>query len=227
MSSSRPNLSSAFAPSAPRGAKLEGLLTPKRKKTENPPTEPTALSKPLRIIDGSEVTESSRASQEQGQLNGMERTGERGMENPPVLRDESSLVTPKNNAKKQTKTESKTSKTVPGALRNVGVYLAPQLLADVKEAVHQNRTTYADLLLDAFEALDEETLSREFNPESVPTSSGMPRRAVRRRGTAGIQIQVRLDDDQISWLDDKVVVFRAPSRSALVSAAYKLHLNRQ
>jgi hypothetical protein len=113
---------------------------------------------------------------------------------------------------------------VPGAPRNVGVYLAPQLLTDVKEAVHLQRITYADLLIDAFEAVDAALIAREFEPETVLTSSGMPRRAVRRRGSAGIQIQVRLDDGQIAWLDDKVVEFDAPSRSALVSAVYKLHL---
>jgi hypothetical protein len=90
--------------------------------------------------------------------------------------------------------------------------------------VHSARVTYADLLLDAFEALDPESIVREFRPETVPTASGMPRRAVRQRGSAGIQIQVRLDDDQVAWLDQKVIEFGAPSRSALVSTAFKLHV---
>jgi hypothetical protein len=97
----------------------------------------------------------------------------------------------------------------------------------VKEAVHLQRITYADLLIDAFEAVDAALIAREFQPETILTSSGMPRRAVRRRGSAGIQIQVRLDDGQIAWLDQKVVEFSAPSRSALVSAVYKLHVSKE
>jgi hypothetical protein len=70
-----------------------------------------------------------------------------------------------------------------------------------------------------------DTIAREFMPESVPTtSSGMPRRVPRRRGEAGIQIQVRLDGNQTAWLDDKVIEFNAPSRSALVSTVYRLYL---
>ncbi|WP_400160548.1 hypothetical protein [Arthrobacter sp. BPSS-3] len=118
----------------------------------------------------------------------------------------------------------KASETVPGGLRNVGVYLPPALLADVKDAVYHARTTYADLLIDAFEALDEEQISGEFTVETMLTRSGMPRRVPRKRGEAGIQIQLRLDGLQVAWLDEKVVEFGAPSRSALVSAVFKLHV---
>jgi hypothetical protein len=112
---------------------------------------------------------------------------------------------------------------VPGALRNVGVYLPPQLLADVKDAVYQGRTTYADLLIDAFETLTDEQIAGEFTADIELTSSGMPRRAPRKRGEAGIQIQLRLDGLQVAWLDGKVTEFDAPSRSALVSAVFRLH----
>ncbi|YCK79801.1 hypothetical protein M1D89_01870 (plasmid) [Arthrobacter sp. D3-18] len=121
--------------------------------------------------------------------------------------------------------DTKASETVLGALRNVGVYLAPDLLATVKEALHSQRTTYADLLLDAFDSVSEASIAKEFRPESTPSLSGMPRRVPRRRGEAGIQIQVRLDGHQTAWLDEKVVEFNAPSRSALVSTVYRLHLN--
>lgn len=123
------------------------------------------------------------------------------------------------------RTKATASESIPGALRNVGVYLAPDLLDTVKETIHSQRTTYADLLLDAFDAVPAETIAHEFKAEYVPSSSGMPRRIPRRRGEAGIQIQVRLDGHQVKWLDDKVVEFNAPSRSALVSAAYRLHLS--
>jgi hypothetical protein len=104
------------------------------------------------------------------------------------------------------------------------VYLPPALLAQVKDAVYQERTTYADLLIDAFEAVDDEQITKEFTPETTLTSSGMPRRAPRKRGEAGIQIQLRLDGLQVAWLDEKVTEFDAPSRSALVSVVFKLHL---
>jgi hypothetical protein len=117
----------------------------------------------------------------------------------------------------------KASETVSGALRNVGVYLPPQLLAEVKDAVYQGRTTYADLLIDAFETLTDEQIAGEFTADTELRSSGMPRRAPRKRGEAGIQIQLRLDGLQVAWLDAKVTEFGAPSRSALVSAVFKLH----
>jgi hypothetical protein len=119
---------------------------------------------------------------------------------------------------------TKASELVPGALRNVGVYLPPTLLAQVKDAVYQERTTYADLLIDAFEAIDDTQIAKEFTTETKLTRSGMPRRAPRKRGEAGIQIQLRLDGLQVAWLDEKVAEFDAPSRSALVSAVFKLYI---
>ncbi|UKA69018.1 hypothetical protein LFT44_21055 (plasmid) [Arthrobacter sp. FW306-05-C] len=116
------------------------------------------------------------------------------------------------------------SKLVSGALRNVGVYLPPALLAQVKDAVYQERTTYADLLIDAFETVEDKQIAKEFATETKLTKSGMPRRAPRKRGEAGIQIQLRLDGLQVAWLDEKVAEFDAPSRSALVSAVFKLYI---
>jgi hypothetical protein len=127
-------------------------------------------------------------------------------------------------ASKKAANATKASELVPGALRNVGVYLPPALLAQVKDAVYQERTTYADLLIDAFEAVDDKGIAKEFSPETTLTSSGMPRRAPRKRGEAGIQIQLRLDGLQVAWLDEKVREFDAPSRSALISAVFKLHI---
>ncbi|WP_432246151.1 hypothetical protein ACRB8A_19185 (plasmid) [Arthrobacter sp. G.S.26] len=125
---------------------------------------------------------------------------------------------------KKATNSSKTSEMVSGALRNVGVYLAPELLAQVKDAVYQERITYADLLIDAFEAVDDKQIAREFKTETRVTRSGMPRRAPRKRGEAGIQIQLRLDGLQVAWLDEKVTEFDAPSRSALVSTVFKLYI---
>ncbi|WP_261620170.1 MULTISPECIES: hypothetical protein [Pseudarthrobacter] len=127
-------------------------------------------------------------------------------------------------ASKKATSAAKASELAPGALRNVGVYLPPALLAQLKDAVYQERTTYADLLIDAFEAVDDKQIAREFTSVTTLTKSGMPRRAPRKRGEAGIQIQLRLDGLQVAWLDEKVTEFDAPSRSALVSTVFKLHI---
>ena len=65
------------------------------------------------------------------------------------------------------------------------------------------------------------------DPVTTLTNSGMPRRAPRKRGEAGIQIQLRLDGVQVAWLDEKVAEFDAPSRSALVSTVFKLHIQAE
>jgi outer membrane biosynthesis protein TonB len=246
VSGNRPSLAGAFAPVAPRGAKLEGMLAPKRRMVEEKPAaavtanpiepplltavparaaepEPTAVAEPVADSEPSVAPKTATA-------------GDEPIASPkPATAPEPSpspKTAPQQTAKRPASpapgdTRPKASNAVPGAPRNVGVYLAPQLLADVKEAVHLQRITYADLLIDAFEAVDDTLIAQEFEPETVVTSSGMPRRAVRRRGSAGIQIQVRLDDGQIAWLDQKVVEFSAPSRSALVSAVYKLHVSME
>ncbi|MBU8867869.1 hypothetical protein [Paenarthrobacter aromaticivorans] len=229
MSSNRPNLANAFAPSAPRGAKLEGMLAPKRRKTaeaqeiddrssepprisvvpgladEPQPTAPDAEPTPTDPFTTAEVLDAAKQSTTKA----------------------AQVSTAQTRRRKRVSTDSRTkaSETVLGALRNVGVYLAPDLLATVKEALHSQRTTYADLLLDAFDSVSQESIAKEFRAESAPSLSGMPRRVPRRRGEAGIQIQVRLDGHQTAWLDEKVAEFNAPSRSALVSTVYRLHLN--
>jgi hypothetical protein len=58
-------------------------------------------------------------------------------------------------------------------------------------------------------------------------------RAIDNPGAAGIQIQLQLqlqlqlDRLQVAWLDDKVTEFDAPFRSALVSAAFRLHIQAE
>ncbi|MBG6218728.1 hypothetical protein IWX75_003215 [Arthrobacter sp. CAN_A6] len=114
---------------------------------------------------------------------------------------------------------------IDGSTRNVGVYLSPELLAEVKGRARSEQITYADLLVDAFEAIAPADLTREFFQPTEQSVSGMPRRVRRARGTAGIQIQLRLDDRQIQWLDEQVTNHSAPSRSALVSTAFRLYLS--
>ncbi len=240
MSGNRPSLAGAFAPVTPRGAKLEGMLAPKRRIVEENPTTP-GTAKPaepplLTAVPAPTSRPEPIAEPEPSAAPKTAMAGDEPIAAPiPAAAPESApspKTAPQQTAKRSASTapahtRPKASDAAPGAPRNVGVYLAPQLLADVKEAVHLQRITYADLLIDAFEAVDDALIAREFEPETVLTSSGMPRRAVRRRGSAGIQIQVRLDDGQIAWLDQKVVEFSAPSRSALVSAVYKLHVSTE
>jgi hypothetical protein len=153
----------------------------------------------------------------------LEAAGEREEPTPTSIKA-ANATTRQQPAAKRAANATKASELVPGALRNVGVYLPPALLAQVKDAVYQERTTYAELLVDAFEAVDNKHIAKEFTSETTLTSSGMPRRPPRKRGEAGIQIQLRLDGLQVAWLDEKVTEFDAPSRSALVSAVFKLHI---
>lgn len=240
--SGRQSLAGAFAPAATtRGAALQGLLAPKRGRgTPEPepqsgesvevPTDELVQLSPITSPDSADTQ--VPAEQPQADLHLAEQApatetlpeaaGERAKPNTSMkATDAPSRQQP---AAKKAANATKASELVPGALRNVGVYLPPALLAEVKNAVYQERTTYADLLIDAFEAVDDEDIAKQFTPETILTSSGMPRRAPRKRGEAGIQIQLRLDGLQVAWLDEKVTELDAPSRSALVSAVFQLYI---
>ena len=236
--SGRQSLAGAFAPIAPaRGAALQGLLAPKRGRGAPAPepgtpesVEAPAGERTLVLPAAGPVPADTQAPTEQPQAdkhaNEQAPVKEAGKQEEP---GPTSVKAPKATTRQQPASKkaanaTKASELVPGALRNVGVYLPPALLAQVKDAVYQERTTYADLLIDAFEAVDDKQIAKEFSPETTLTSSGMPRRAPRKRGEAGIQIQLRLDGLQVAWLDEKVREFDAPSRSALVSAVFKLHI---
>jgi hypothetical protein len=121
---------------------------------------------------------------------------------------------------------ARASQTVPGAPQNVPVYLPAELLEQLKERTYRERSTYADVLIDAFDSVPDDALAEDFSVVAPPppTSSGIPRRATRRRGGAGIQIQLRLDSAQRAWIDTKAEQLGAPSRSALVSAVLARYL---
>lgn len=229
--SGRQSLAGAFAPVAPpRGAALQGLLPPKRGKGDPAPEPKTG--EPVETTASEFIQAQPAATPEPApapieQPQSDKRPAE---EAPQEERAPTVIKAPKANTRhqegaKKAANATKASELVPGALRNVGVYLPPALLAQVKDAVYQKRTTYADLLIDAFEAVDDNQIIKEFTPETKLTTSGMPRRAPRKRGEAGIQIQLRLDGLQVDWLDEKVAEFDAPSRSALVSTVLKLHIH--
>jgi len=113
-----------------------------------------------------------------------------------------------------------------GGVATIGVYLAPSTLERAREAALERRITYTDLLVEAFDNVTDAQLAAEFAP-AAPLVQGkaMPTRARRRRGTAGIQMNLRLSSEQREWLDAKVLDLGAPSRSALVAEALRLHLN--
>lgn len=110
-------------------------------------------------------------------------------------------------------------------VNNVAVYLEPDLLDLVRQQRRLTDVSYDQLVSDAFAAVSDDQLVRAFRPEPGITGlSGMPTRQRRVRGTAGIQIQLRLDTNQRAWLDQKQDDVGAPSRSALVAAVLRLHL---
>jgi hypothetical protein len=239
--SGRQSLAGAFAPVAPaRGAALQGLLAPKRGRGAPAPepktgdseeatarervqVQPAAAPEPAQVPTEQPQSSNRPAEQTLVEQAPLEVPSEQEKPAPTAVKAPKATTRHQPAAQKAANA-TKASELVPGALRNVGVYLPPALLAQVKDAVYQERTTYADLLIDAFEAVDDNQIAKEFTPETTLTSSGMPRRAPRKRGEAGIQIQLRLDGLQVAWLDEKVTEFDAPSRSALVSAVFKLHI---
>ncbi|WP_156372301.1 hypothetical protein [Arthrobacter sp. Leaf337] len=121
------------------------------------------------------------------------------------------------------------SESVSGRIDSKGVYLPPGLLKLVKSRIHAHKMddedkTYTDLLIDAFESIDFDDVTKHFRPELNISSSGIHRRVRRKRGTAGIQIQLRLDKGQERWIDAKAKETGAPSRSAFVSYVFELFL---
>jgi len=111
-----------------------------------------------------------------------------------------------------------------GAVSNVAVYLEGSLLDRVKTTIREKGITYDALLVEVFDAVGDEAIAKTFVNEGAGSST-MPTRQRRRRGEPGIQIQVRLDETQKQWLAEKAGTVGAPSRSALVAAAFRLYLD--
>lgn len=110
-------------------------------------------------------------------------------------------------------------------VKNVAIYLPPETLAAARAASRHRDITYADLLAAAFADVNDATLTAHFAARAHDDDQeGMPRRAARTSGAAGIQRQFRLTTEQIEWLDAQVRAFNAPSRSALAAAVLGLHL---
>lgn len=111
---------------------------------------------------------------------------------------------------------------------NVTCYIEPDVLATARAEVRRQGSTYDQLLVEAFEDITDEQLRAQFAPENEKRADrGMPSRARRIRGTAGIQVQFRMDGQQRAWLEQKAAAVNAPSRSALVATVLRLHLTQQ
>jgi hypothetical protein len=109
-------------------------------------------------------------------------------------------------------------------IRNVAVYLPVELLERLRRTARSREVTYAELLVEAASAhLD--AVEPVLAPATVqPTGAGMPSRS-RRAPRPGVQVQIRLDGHQLTWLDNQVARLKAPSRTALVAALLSRHLD--
>ena len=84
-----------------------------------------------------------------------------------------------------------------GGVATIGVYLAPSTLERACEAARERCITYTDLLVEAFDNVTDTQLAAEFAPPApLVQGRAMPTRARRRRGTAGIQMNLRLSSEQ-------------------------------
>lgn len=104
------------------------------------------------------------------------------------------------------------------------VYLPPDILERLTAAT-QGRT-YADVLLEAFEQIDDDALRAALTPPRPSSRRGIPTRPAPRTGAPGIQRQLRVTNAQRRWIEAKATEL-GTSRSALCVQALRLHLAAQ
>ncbi|GMA37796.1 hypothetical protein GCM10025876_40590 [Demequina litorisediminis] len=111
---------------------------------------------------------------------------------------------------------------------NVGIYLEPDLLERLTAIRKERDTTYADLLVEAFDAVDVESLTEHFAGTTAPSlvPGQMPRAVKVKRSGSGIQRQFRLTVAQRDYLDAIADKVGAPSRSALAATVLAKHVDR-
>jgi hypothetical protein len=145
---------------------------------------------------------------------------------PPVAVEQPAPVVDEPKAARPRR-EKATAVAVAERIVNMPVYLPPGLLTYTRDEIRRREITYGDLLFDAFESVDTEALSAAFVPTVQATASGVPRRALKVRGDAGIQRQFRVSEAQRDWVDAKVLETGASSRSALCAEVIRLYRSRQ
>jgi len=112
-------------------------------------------------------------------------------------------------------------------VRNVAVYLPPELLERLRRTARSRELTYADLLVEAASAhLSEVTPAAAATPAPQWSMEKMPSRVTRRQPRPAVQAQIRLDGHQVAWLDAQVERLGLPSRTALVVALLEAHLGQ-
>ncbi|MFJ8896627.1 hypothetical protein ACIRCZ_18740 [Leifsonia sp. NPDC102414] len=105
---------------------------------------------------------------------------------------------------------------------NKAVYLRPTLLESLRIYKRSTGLTYADILVEAFDNIDDAKLIDAFAVQPRISKSGMPVATTVQRGGEGLQINLRLNAAQVEWLSGKEEVVGAPSRSALVAKVFEL-----
>ncbi len=110
-------------------------------------------------------------------------------------------------------------------VRGVAVYLPLEILERLRRTARSREMTYAELLVEAAAAHLTEIAAVFDVGAAVSAGSGMPSRASKRHSQPGVQVQLRLDGHQVAWLDAQADQLGAPSRSSLVVALFREHLN--
>lgn len=107
-------------------------------------------------------------------------------------------------------------------------YLPPHVYKALQKESKNRGLGYTDLFMLGLSEVSKEQLKECFSvsspaglPEGMP--GGAPARKRRAGGGGGTQIQLRMTDEQVMWLDSTYAPeVGAPNRSALVSTVYAL-----
>jgi hypothetical protein len=112
---------------------------------------------------------------------------------------------------------------------NVAAYIDPEVLVAVRVARREGvpagdpEKTYDELLVDALELVPLDRVREIFAPEAENAEGGLLQRRKRRtRGGGGTQIQLRMSKAQEEELGALTESVGAPSRSAFVTAVFRL-----
>lgn len=201
----QPKLAGAFSGGAPdRAAALSGLLPKRTADTTSANTETPAKT--------AAPTKPARAS---------DKPKAQPVEVPPA---EVSTAPPASS----TGTPRPTRQVAPDAVIEVGMYLDPEIVQQLRTARRDGvkpgepERTYDQLLVDALAKVDGAAIAAAFVTDSSSDSEGMPRRIRRPKGTGTALIQHRLSIAQRDYLDRLAEKTGAPSRSALVNTVYRL-----
>lgn len=117
-----------------------------------------------------------------------------------------------------------------GGLRPVTIYVPREVGQRLRETARRRETTLTDTVIEAINAHLAEIPNYTGAVSAGITGSLMPRPAgARRRRRDGrmrdrSDFQIRLDGNQLAWLDHQVAQAGAGSRSAFVTIALQLHL---